>query len=250
MTSPVSELSLSPKVASALTRYVEDLKIEFGSELASLVLYGDVVRGEGNEARADVNVMVVVKQITSALLKRLAPFSVEAISHHRIKTFLVTTSDIESSNDSFPIKFMDMKESYKVIFGSDPLANLEIKKEHLRLQLEHEVKGMMLRLRHMYLFNPRRKKGVKEILLDSFSLFTHQLRTLLVLKGLEAPLAKSKIVAAARKHLGVDEEDVLAKIAALKDGSVKGGDFEELFFGFLAVVRQTAKIVDELPVPR
>ena len=38
-----------------------------------------------------------------------------------------------------------------MLFGDDPLADLTIRHEHLRLQLERELKGKLLALRERYL---------------------------------------------------------------------------------------------------
>jgi len=51
----------------------------------------------------------------------------------------------------FPIKFYDMLDAYEVVFGHDLLHGMEIDDANLRLELEQEMKILMLELRQFYM---------------------------------------------------------------------------------------------------
>ena len=64
-----------------------------------------------------------------------------------------------------------MRQSHRVLFGEDPLADVTIEREHLRLQLERELKGHLLALRERYLLTGGNPRRVAELLTSSVAGF-------------------------------------------------------------------------------
>jgi len=62
----------------------------------------------------------------------------------------LTKADIDSSLDTFPIEFLNIKRNYTVVFGEDILEGLAFEKEFIRMQCERELKGKLLLLRAEY----------------------------------------------------------------------------------------------------
>ena len=56
----------------------------------------------------------------------------------------------------------DMQQDYILLCGQDVMKDLTIKRDHLRLRCEQEIKNLMLRLRSSYLMNLDLKGGLPE----------------------------------------------------------------------------------------
>ena len=52
-----------------------------------------------------------------------------------------------NSADSFPIEFRDMKDHRKVLFGVDVIADVQVERKYHRVQVEHELRAKLFRLR-------------------------------------------------------------------------------------------------------
>ena len=61
-----------------------------------------------------------------------------------------TTELMNQSSDVFPIEFLDIRTTHVILHGTDPLADLEIRRDHLRLQCERELREKLMRLREGY----------------------------------------------------------------------------------------------------
>ena len=84
---------------------------------------------------------------------------------------LFTPDQLAASANVFPIELLDMRQSHRVLFGEDPLADVTIEREHLRLQLERELKGHLLALRERYLLAGGNPQRVAELLTSTLSGF-------------------------------------------------------------------------------
>src|SRR5688572_25003533 len=168
---------------SIFREYVTDWQTAFGREVESIILYGSAARGEYVAGKSDLNFFVI---LTSAGIMKLreAVGITEKWRPRRVAVPRVLTRDyIHASLDSFPIEFLDMKLYHRVVFGSDPLANLEISSQNLRLQLERELKGNLLHLREGLLGTGHDRDGLRNLLLRTIPAFTALFEAFLFLKS-------------------------------------------------------------------
>jgi predicted nucleotidyltransferase len=68
---------VAPIVARSLERFREALHAQFGDRLRELTLFGSQARGEAHE-ESDVDVLVVVDDLTESERKRIYDFSYDA----------------------------------------------------------------------------------------------------------------------------------------------------------------------------
>ena len=80
-----------------------------------------------------------------------------------------------------------MQQSHHVLFGEDPLAGIAIGHEHLRLQLERELKEKLLALREGYLLTGGSPKRVLALLTASVASFLVLFRGLAAVPAGRAP---------------------------------------------------------------
>ncbi len=151
------------KVLRVLETLRDRLQSELGDDLISLSAYGDFVKlGEYDPSRSEVNLMLVLADISTPVLDRIVDAISTAKRKVRLAVMTLTEEDLVQSCDVFPIKFVDMQENHRLICGRDVLSDLKIADDHLRLRCEQELKNLMIRLRAIYLPCRPRTRCLKE----------------------------------------------------------------------------------------
>ena len=151
----------------ALNELVEALSEALGSKLISIVLYGSRASGEYREGSSDVNVFLVLEDVSSDTLERMsAPVRAWLKLGHPAPVF-VQKNELPIYANSLPIEFLDMQDHHKVIFGSDPFQGLKMDRANLRAQVAQELSVKQLKLRQAFLLAGTNAKKLREILLGS-----------------------------------------------------------------------------------
>jgi predicted nucleotidyltransferase len=219
-------------------RYVADYKNVFDDNLASVIMYGSAASHEYRPGDSDINTLIVLNDFGIAELGKSLPVAKKWLSKKVTVPFYMTGAYIASSLDTYPIEFIDMRSNYKVLYGEDVLAQLDIKKEHVRLQCERELKGIALHLRREYVRTNGSKKVLAGLLTASVKTLLPVFKALLVLNDRPIPKLKSDIVMAVEElyNLGIS---VFTRLFIPKAALGAGHSLEDL-------VSQFAKAIDTL----
>ena len=241
------EAKLPEKVSTGLGRLCNQLHEALGDQLISVILYGGLVKGEYSPRTSDVNVLLVLKEVTVEELDKAAAPVQWGMREIGLAVMVVTEIGLHGSTDVFPIKFLDMQQHHHVLWGKDVLANLSIAKDHLRLRCEQEIRNLLLRLRQLYLQRGHRPEFIESTLDSAISSFLKSLGAVLILKTGQAPTAKKEIAETAARELGLDAKPLHDSLA-LKDGKYKPAaeELQRLYGAFMATVQKAADIVDKL----
>jgi len=236
---------LPATVREGLESFCAGLQDALGDQLVSIVLYGGLAKGEYVPGSSDVNVMLVFREATVEVLDRAAPPVRRGMLEFALSVLVLTEEGLGRSTDVFPIKFLDMQNHHRVLWGKDVLAGLTIARDHLRLRCEQEIKNLLLKLRRFYLQRGSHTDLIEGTLKRAISSFLGDLNALLVLKTAEAPSGKEQIVDAAVRELGLAEK-TLRDVLALKSGSYRPGaaELKRLYGAFMATVQEAANIAD------
>src|SRR5262249_25069023 len=165
----------------------------------------------------------------------------------QLALLLLSETELKSSSDVFPIKFLDIKQNHEVLWGKKVMDDLEISDEHLRLRCEQEIKNLLLRLRQFYLQRSHRTELIESTLVESIPSFILNLRVMLMLKTGQAPTAKNAISDAASYEFGLNNK-TLQTVLEIKYGSHKPdtAELKQLYSEFMSTVQKAAEIVDRL----
>lgn len=169
------------------------LKI-FDRELVSLILYGSAASGHYVKGKSDINLLVV---LTLSGMDRLPDLiaTVRNWRKRRVAVPLAMTADfILASLDSYPIEFLNMKNSHILIYGEDILDSLIIKPEDLRLQMERELRGKLVLLRQGYLEVEGKPGKLRGIISNSITAFISIFNAMLYLKQKKAPQGRRNTI--------------------------------------------------------
>lgn len=127
-----------------------------GERVVCIAVYGSAASEEFSPAHSDVNLLLVLHQVSFADLRLIGiTLAREAGKDLRFASPLVLTpSFLRDARDSFPIELDDIRERHRILAGTDVLADLRVTAESLREQAEREARGKLLRLRALVIHRP------------------------------------------------------------------------------------------------
>ena len=183
---------------------VDDLKATHGANLASVVVYGSAAVGDFVPNASDYNLLIALKEIRPRDLRAAhAPMREWQRMGHPLPVYF-TVNELKQAADVFPIEFHQMEKARLVLYGIDPLENIKISDEHLRHQTEYELRSKLIQLRRLYIPASTSLERLTGLMADSLGSFAALFRAVLLLHGIDPPVAKHAVVQATTKHLKID----------------------------------------------
>jgi predicted nucleotidyltransferase len=175
----------------------------------SAVLYGSAARGDFVPGRSDIDLMLIVDDLSPGVLRSLAtPFAAWRKSEFQ-PPLVVTRSEWSQATDVFPIEIADMRTCYRVLRGADPLEGLVVDPADLRRALEREFRGKLLRLRQGYVASASDSAALGTLAGRSAGTLMVLLRALLTLLNRNVPRDSLQLGIAGAEALGADSEALL-----------------------------------------
>ena len=129
-------------VARVVDAFLTEVDTALGSSY-SAVLYGSAARGDFVPGRSDINLMLVLEQVTPPVLRSLGRAFAGWRKAMREPPLLLSRSEWNRATDAFPIEITDMRLSYQVLRGADPVQGVEVDRTDLRKALEREFRGKL-----------------------------------------------------------------------------------------------------------
>jgi len=238
--------NLNTQVRKAILPFCQAMIGLHGDNLKSICLYGSGVGEDFIRRGSNINLLFVMDRIDLPDLKK----SLKLIKKGRKKgivPLLLTRQHMESSTDTFPIEFLEMKDNYVSLYGKDILSQLEVNSKNVRLQCEQQLKGGLIRLCQVYLEAGMKERKIRSLLVSSLTSFIPVFRSLLRLKGKPLPLKKREIIGNLEKEFGVKGDSFL-KILQMKEGKEIGVSLEKLFSDYLEEIERVCVICDKMEV--
>ncbi|MGB2879835.1 MAG: hypothetical protein WBD24_06615 [Candidatus Omnitrophota bacterium] len=236
---------LPKKAAGVLKPYLEELIKVYGDDVISLFVYGSVTGPDYNPKTSDINLAVVLKKVSLEKFKPVLKTVRGGAKKKITAPLFLSPSYIKMSLDTFPMEFMNMKDSRVMLYGDDVLADIAADKADLRRECEYQLKGKLLTIRQAYLEEALDRKGLERLLKMSFRALIPVLENVLRLKK-EGPVPgeKEKVLRQLEEEFGVDVSSFLEILHDKEtDGKISGRHPEEFLSDFLA---QLEKITDEV----
>ncbi len=191
-----------------LQNFVSQMEQLFGDELRSVTLYGSAAGVDYNPERSDLNFLVIVKEIQSEKFQPMLRW-VKGWRQRQIAVpLLLDLNLLESSVAHFPIEFSEMREQHETLYGEDPLKQLEIPLQYLKLQCEQELKGKRLRLPAAYVETQGEPLALEALLIAAVKSFGVLMRTLLKLKKISPAREFLEILDQIEHAFGLELEGV------------------------------------------
>jgi hypothetical protein len=230
-----------------LNEIVRRLHTAHGEGLISVVLFGSGVAAPGNARPAEYRLLIIMRSLGVPDLRSSRPAMQwwESFGYPRAVYF--TRQEFLASLDVFPIEFRQLKRAYRVLVGEDLLAGADVSTANLRLLVEYELRGKLLRLRSLCLSAGDDSGSLIDLMTESIVSFVQYLRPMLELLGEEPPLSRMTTVRRVGKRLALDLAP-MERILRLRDETVElmAVEVQDLLSNYLACLEQIIDAVDRL----
>lgn len=226
--------------------FQKDMLETFPGEVEAIYLFGSGARGDFDPKRSDINFLVILSDEGMEHLERAANV-VRRWQKHGVAVPLFLTRDyVNTSLDSFPIEFLNIKLAHKLVYGEDFISRLEINKEPLRLQCEEQTKSKLLHLRAGVLSTWDQKRSLEAFLTMTVPTFLSLFRVLLALHDHQPPKDAREVLKDTAELYHLDEA-VFEKLAALRSKSYKMnlGALQSLAKSLIAQIKYLSEFIDQ-----
>lgn len=198
-----------------LAELVNRLKEFAAANLECVILFGSAARGDFRPGLSDLNVACILRSLSVEELGRLAVVvKWWCVEQREPAPLFFTKDELHQAADVFAIEILDMKHGRRVLYGKDLVAEIEVPMNLHRVQIEHDLRTMVLKLRQHYLRAPGSAKELAPVLRKSFSGVLTLLRHAVIAFGEEPPVAPHDIIARAAALTGSNASafDALLKL--------------------------------------
>jgi predicted nucleotidyltransferase len=213
--------TISEKIEKIIKQFSADIRKVFGDEVLSIILYGSAASEEFNPKKSDLNFLVILTPRGIDRIDQVQKMFSRWTKKRITLPLFLTKAYIQASMDTYPIEFFNMQCSYHVIHGEDVLKDLPFKKEDIRLQCEHELKGKLLQLRQAFILTKGHSRDLKILVSQSIVTFTSIFRALLFLRGKGVPAEKQEVILATCREFSEIEEMLFSELLNIKNTGKK-----------------------------
>ena len=226
---------------------VEQLRAAYGPDLRAVVLYGSAAAGEHIPKHSDYNVLVLVNQLPLERLRAAAAVSAAWGEAGNPPPMTLTMREWQSSADIFAMEYADILERHKILYGESPFDGIRVDPRDLRLQLEHEAMGKLLKLRQGVLAAGGDGRRQLDLLAASLSTIMVIFRAVVRLDGAAPPkdnLGLSQAVARAAGFDAAPFEQVVRHVRG--EQRIAAGDAAMVMAGYLGGMERLVAYLDRL----
>ena len=233
-------LSTETKLAELVRR----LKEFAAANLESLILFGSAAREDFREGHSDLNVACILHSLNVEELGRLAHVvRWWCVEQKEPAPLFFTRDELKHAADVFAIEILDMKHGRRVLYGADVVAEIEVPMNLHRVQIEHDLRTTLLKLRQHYLRAPGNSKELAAVLRKSFSGVLTLLRHVVIAFEEEPPVAAHDIVARAASLTGSDMS-AFGPVLKLRETGEFHGEIVSVYGAYLKALEKTVDTLE------
>jgi hypothetical protein len=238
-------LSTETKLSDLVSR----MKEFAGENLESMILYGSAARGDFKEGHSDLNVLCVLFSLAARELARVTP-----VVHWWCKDqnepapLFFTAEELRRSADVFSIELLDMQDSRRVLYGADIIAGIAVPMNLHRVQVEHDLSTLLLKLRQHFLLSGQKESELRAAAAKSASSVLALLRHSLIAFDEKPPAAAQEVFARIAALTGTDAEAFTAAFA-LRDRHAHADDIVRTYEKYLSALTVVISVLDKI-VPK
>jgi hypothetical protein len=232
-----------------LTELVNRLKEAAGKNLESVVLYGSAARGEYKPGTSDVNILCTLVTMDVHELQLLAPVVHWWMREEKEPAPLFfLTEELQRSTDVFAIESLDVKRAHRVLFGKDPVADLEVPMNLHRVQVERDLRLLLMRLRQHAVLAGKNELEYTATMKKAASTSLVLLRHTLIAFGEEPPDDPASLFEKIGAATGADP-GAFQDVHAFREGRKLEKDCFELYDEYIRALEKVIIALDGL-VPK
>jgi predicted nucleotidyltransferase len=228
-----------------LTDLVSRMKEFAGENLESMILYGSAARGDFKEGHSDLNVLCVLRSVAARELTRVTPVvRWWSKDHNEPAPLFFTAEELRQSADVFSIELLDMQESRRVLYGADVVAGVPVPMNLHRVQVEHDLRTLLLKLRQHFLLTGQKESELRTAEAKSSSSVLALLRHTLIAFDEEPPATAQEVFARIAALTGADAE-AFAAAFKLRDRHAHADDIVRTYGQYLNALTVVVSALDK-----
>src|SRR5215471_18749610 len=166
-----------------LSELVERLKRGAGENLRCVVLFGSAATEDFHMGHSNLNVLCVLRSLNATDIRRLSPAAISWEKRGQPAPLLFTLEELRRSADVFAIELLDIKAHRRVLLGDDVFEALQVPMDLHRLQVEHDLRMGIIRLRQRLLAARENNRALVELMTASLGTFLVLFRHALIALG-------------------------------------------------------------------
>lgn len=204
---------LPPNVARVLTDFCAAAQQAFGAELRAIVLYGSAAEARLRPT-SDVNLLLVLARFEPERAAQLRePLRLGQAAVKLTAMFLLET-EIAAAAEAFAVKFADIRQRRRVLYGADPFAELTIPRAAELARLKQSLLNLTLRWREAFVVRGLREEQLAAAVAEAAGPLRACAAALLALEGTPAASPKEALeqVVASLQLTGALDETLLARL--------------------------------------
>jgi hypothetical protein len=229
-----------------IQEFVRRVRESGGGNLESIILYGSAASNDYHAEFSNLNFFCVLRDSSFAALQKLAPAMKWWHGQKQPPPLLMTRAELNATTDVFTIELLDMRRSYRVLFGDDVLKGLTVSLQWHRAQVEYELREKLVLLRQHALLAAEDDKRLGELLLRSSASFVTLFRHALIALGEDGSAGKRQAVEQLARKVGFDPAPVFEVLDVREHKrDLKSLDVKNLFGRYLAAIESVTGAVDK-----
>ena len=236
-----------PAVVASLERLIDGLSHVADRNLSGLILYGGLARGRYRAGKSDINLVVLLHDVSVAALLAVGPALRVARRSAGVVPMILTPAEVRSTAVVFPTKFLDIQNHHLVLYGDDPFVDLTVSREQIRLRILQQLHNLTLRARSRFCAGYDDPNILAEILISIARPLAVELVALLQLARKETPEDdRTAVVFKAAARAFDADAGALERLAGLRHGLPVGEDLQSLFAQVLRAIDRFTKSAEKL----
>jgi hypothetical protein len=227
-------------------RVVDELKTILGEGLVSVVLYGSHAAGDHAGKNSDVNLLIITKGLMTEELQTLSKVIVPWVKDGNHPPLFLRRNHIEEFASVFPIEILDIQHSHQILYGADCFEGVSVSNDHLRIQLQHELQGKLLRLKTQFIMTESKPQAVQLLMTNSLSSFLVLFKNTLWLYGVKPARPKMEALQQLNANMAFDLEPFVAVDKLKRGQKIANSEVIPMFQKYLGAIQAIVDNVDKL----
>lgn len=231
-------------IAQGTEKFVAEIKDIYGEQLLMVGLYGSAATGNFVSGISDINMLIIIAQPDSEKLFALSRAAARTIKDYRITPHILSKKELLSSSDIFPVEYLELIDSMKLLDGENLLTEMQIGKQNVRHQIETMARGGMNSLRQLILAVGNDKKRLQRGILEWSGRQLPLFRAVLRYMGASAQEYQAEnpltVISHTAAKCGISCEAIIACMK-LREG---GAPVEDITRTTAGMVQEYAKLVE------
>lgn len=187
-----------------------------GDNLVSIALFGSAAEGRLRPS-SDVNLILVTKVFDFQQVDLLRDAFRVAHAAIRMSVMFLCAPEIAAASESFAVKFSDVQNRHRVLFGADPFKDLKISRSARIRRLQQVILNLTLRIRERYALVSLREEQLVPLISDVTGPIRASAAAILNLESGAELHPKEALVELTRHFLGHDWNTLLNNISAARE---------------------------------